>query len=336
MGSSSSKTASEIQTEITQEAVLSCGTPMSYQQINISDSKIYPPEGCETSDMTLNQSIEIDVDCAINSLQYSTAENALTLSAEAQAGLGFSTAETVADTQLELANYVNAQCADASATQTINMDNVDFGLCQILISQDTTMKQQCEIDVTQDQLSLVTESMASNSSGISWGWILTILGIIVAIIIGIVLLYFGIKLFSGSKGSTSKIVIEPTTATPVVPAANTATTAATVNTVAANAANAANAVTAANAANTASVVSAVSALIGGDCSSGEAMPFIFLIIGAVLIVIAYMLSTSDLFSKKNSESFNQRLKQSQMTTNNQDELPMYKENDYQPCQVKIS
>ena len=215
MGASVSTNKDTINTNILQKAYNSCGSGARTQNvIDISNVTFDPPDNCNPqSQFIIGQQATADATCLIQNLQSSAAEVASTLSANAQAGLGFAVSTNVSDTTTNINNYVSNICAGASSTNQANIKDTVIKACKFVAVQNASAKESCQINNTQDVISQIASNASSNAQGASvWGLLFgeggfgKILFIMLGLIIMASIILVLVKKFSGgNKGNNSGI-----------------------------------------------------------------------------------------------------------------------------------
>lgn len=284
MGASSSKTSVELQNEITSTALNTCESAGAVNSVIFKNVDINPPESCPSSEVYIEQSATVSAECAISSLQTATVDAAMELETTAEAGLGFAVTSSHSDTLNALNLYVENQCEAEDAVDYVNWEDVTFNACNLYIVQNATANSQCQIEQTQGQLALVTTEAVSESEGMGWGGILLIIGAVIAAIIGIIILIVVGKTLMNKGNSGSKVTIQTAPAPAAAPVAAPVAAAAPTGAPPPVPARPAKTTT-----TTTATTAATPAQVGGACDS-DSTPYVFLIIGGILIVIAYMFS----------------------------------------------
>jgi len=211
MGASVSTNTQKIENNMYNTSYQKCGSTGAVNTAIVKGVTFEPPADCDPpSSFDINQASKVDAKCLLSSLQNAAAAVSSNMNAKAKAGLGFAVSTNVSDTKNNISNYTSQQCANASTTQTADVEDTIIKSCYFKIAQDATVNQQCQINATQATIAKIASKQAASSKGGSLfgdlfggvGGIITIV-IVIAVIAAVAGILFAL-LKKGGKGKSKK------------------------------------------------------------------------------------------------------------------------------------
>lgn len=206
MGTASSTTSAQINTDIQTEAIASCPLIGQVNVMTISGADITVPEWCPPdSGIFVDQQNIIDSTCALSSLQEQAAKSVVNLSSDAQAKLGFVKSSDYAYIQTQMQSDTESACQNESTSNLVDINDVKFDACIIRFTQNASSNTACQIDQTQKMINDISLELAANAEGsgvtdLLFGNSITAIIIMIVVLIGIVIIaVIAIKVM-GKKG----------------------------------------------------------------------------------------------------------------------------------------
>lgn len=208
MGASVSTNVSNIVTKINNKAYNNCETGGTTQVLDISGINFNPSEpACgKNSVFSVGQYSTVDAKCLISSMQSATAEEAVKLNANAQAGIGIAVSTNVSDMTTSINNVVKNKCKGQSITQAASLKDINSTSCVFNVVQNASMMDACIINETQSIANKISNQLGASSTGLFGGSIMKYLLIVLAILIVVSIAFLLIKIFIGKSGKSKTTV----------------------------------------------------------------------------------------------------------------------------------
>jgi hypothetical protein len=194
MGAQQSRNTSNVRQDIEAKINASCG-PTQASNTAIFDGVIIKPPagGCPGGDpsVTINQHLEADARCQINTTLNTLADSAAKLTADAQAGLGLSKSSNASTMSNDIKTLVENKCGGLSTVNLASFKGSTFETCKFILPQNASAKDVCTLEALSGLTSKVQTELAAKTTGTSiWealfgsgsGRIFMIVLIIVAIV----------------------------------------------------------------------------------------------------------------------------------------------------------
>ena len=213
MGVSVSTNVQTLKNDMITKSIQACGPTNATNIIDWQRVKIIVPPDCPGgSNINLTQASMVDAKCYLDALQSTAATTAQTLSADAQAGIGFAVGTNIANTAINIENVTDQKCAGQSSTNVLNFNDVTLEACDVTLVQNASSKAACQIKATTDIVNNVAIATNASSTGASLFGLLfgnskiTIIIVAIAIILvvgGIAAAY--LKSRSGKKSGKASV-----------------------------------------------------------------------------------------------------------------------------------
>lgn len=203
-------------TNVMNKAYNSCGTVSSATQADISGVTFNCLPNCPNPcTFEMDQTAAVEATCLIQNMQQGVAQVLSKQKAKTKAkwNLGWTISSNWKETDTNITNYLNNQCANASANVDAKITDTKITACGFKFVQGATAKQSCQINTIQNALANITSDQTSDVEG--GGLSLPFLGGLIAIVVVVAIVgaVAGI-IYKKKKGKKGKAKKKTKTASP--------------------------------------------------------------------------------------------------------------------------